>query len=264
MHSSVPCPVCQHITSFRKRNRFFPCVGKFILGLFVLVRLGYHIVSTYGVAWKCCNNPARPGMVLSVTKIAEKEDLMKVKIIRSNRKSYSIQVNSDLSVTIRAPRRATDKEIGRILKEKQSWILKQERRIREQKNLYEELGMKPLTREEIEKLADQAVEYIPGRVEYFAKKEGISYGRITIRNQKTRWGSCSSRGNLNFNCLLMLAPPEVIDYVVVHELCHRRQMNHQKAFWDEVEKILPEYKKSQEWLKEEGSILMKRMTGEIY
>lgn len=203
------------------------------------------------------------GMFLSVIKIVEKEDSMEVKMIRSNRKTYSIQVNSDLSVTIRAPRRATDKEIGQILKEKQSWILKQQEKIREQKNLYEELGMKPFTREEIEKLADQAVEYIPRRVEYFAKKEGISYGRITIRNQKTRWGSCSSRGNLNFNCLLMLAPPEVIDYVVVHELCHRRQMNHQKAFWDEVEKILPEYKKSQEWLKKEGSILMKRMTGEI-
>ena len=81
------------------------------------------------------------------------------------------------------------------------------------------------------KLASKALDYIPGRVKYYADIIGVTYGKITIRNQKTRWGSCSSKGNLNFNCLLMLMPPEVIDYVVVHELCHRKQMNHSKAFW---------------------------------
>ena len=94
---------------------------------------------------------------------------------------------------------------------------------------------------------------IPERVEYFAKVIGVTYGKITVRNQKTRWGSCSSKGNLNFNCLLMLAPPEVLDYVVVHELCHRKQMNHSKAFWLEVEKVLLNYKEVRKWLKEEGS-----------
>ncbi|MDY5956330.1 MAG: M48 family metallopeptidase, partial [Frisingicoccus sp.] len=110
-------------------------------------------------------------------------------------------------------------------------------------------NMKPLTRDELQKLADEAVEYIPKRVEHFAKIIGVDYGRITIRNQKTRWGSCSSKGNLNFNCLLMLTPPEVIDYVVVHELCHRKEMNHSKAFWSEVEKVIPNYKEYVEWLK---------------
>ncbi|MDY3888895.1 MAG: M48 family metallopeptidase, partial [Agathobacter sp.] len=86
------------------------------------------------------------------------------------------------------------------------------------------------------------MEYIPKRVAYFADIMGVDYGRITIRMQKTRWGSCSSKGNLNFNCLLMLAPPEVIDYVVVHELCHRKEMNHSKAFWREVERVLPDYR----------------------
>ena len=82
---------------------------------------------------------------------------------------------------------------------------------------------------------------------------------ITIRNQKTRWGSCSSKGNLNFNCLLMLTPPEVIDYVVVHELCHRKEMNHSGAFWAEVEKVLPDYKEQVKWLKENGGQIIGRM-----
>lgn len=94
---------------------------------------------------------------------------------------------------------------------------------------------------------------------YFAKQIGVTYGRITIRNQKTRWGSCSSKGNLNFNCLVMLTPLEVIDYVVVHELCHRKEMNHSKAFWAEVEKVLPNYKEQVKWLKENGGQIIGRM-----
>ena len=153
---------------------------------------------------------------------------MEVTVIRSNRKTMAIQVNSDLTVTVRAPMRASSKEI------------------------------EPLSYAEIQELADKALEYIPGRVAYFSKQVGVNYGGITIRNQKTRWGSCSSKGNLNFNCLLMLTPPEVIDYVVVHELCHRKEMNHSKAFWDEVAKILPDYKNQVQWLKNEGGRIMRR------
>ena len=88
---------------------------------------------------------------------------------------------------------------------------------------------------------------------------GVTYGRITIRNQVSRWGSCSSVGNLNFNCLLMLAPPEVRDYVVVHELCHRKEMNHSPAFWAEVEKMIPDYKAHKKWLKDNGTALISRL-----
>ena len=178
---------------------------------------------------------------------------MKVTVIRSNRKTVAIQVNSDLSVTVRAPRSVSEKDIEEILKKKEAWISKHIEKIKETKERFEAEPTEKLTREKVIARADEALKVIPERVEYFAKVIGVTYGKITVRNQKTRWGSCSSKGNLNFNCLLMLAPPEVLDYVVVHELCHRKQMNHSKAFWLEVEKVLPNYKEVRKWLKEEGS-----------
>ena len=100
---------------------------------------------------------------------------------------------------------------------------------------------------------------IPRRVSYFAEKIGVSYGKITLRQQKTRWGSCAVNGNLNFNWLLILAPPQVLDYVVVHELCHRIEMNHSRAFWEEVETVLPDYRERQRWLKDNGWRLMEEL-----
>ena len=88
---------------------------------------------------------------------------------------------------------------------------------------------------------------------------GESCSLITIRNQKTRWGSCSSRGNLNFNVMLMLCPPDVIDYVVVHELSHLKHMDHSPAFWAEVASVLPDYAASRNWLKQNGATLLARM-----
>lgn len=178
---------------------------------------------------------------------------MKVTVIRSNRKTVAIQVNSDLSVTVRAPYSASEKDIEEILKKKEAWISRHIEKIKKTKERFEAEPTEKLTREKVIALAEEALKVIPERVEYFAKVIGVTYGKITVRNQKTRWGSCSSKGNLNFNSLLMLAPPEVLDYVVVHELCHRKQMNHSKAFWLEVEKVLPNYKEVRKWLKEEGS-----------
>ncbi len=178
---------------------------------------------------------------------------MKVTVIRSNRKTVAIQVNSDLSVTVRAPYSASEKDIEEILKKKEAWISRHIEKIKKTKERFEAEPTEKLTREKVIALAEEALKVIPERVEYFVKVIGVTYGKITVRNQKTRWGSCSSKGNLNFNCLLMLAPPEVLDYVVVHELCHRKQMNHSKAFWLEVEKVLPNYKEVRKWLKEEGS-----------
>ncbi|MBQ0026280.1 MAG: M48 family metallopeptidase [Lachnospiraceae bacterium] len=109
---------------------------------------------------------------------------------------------------------------------------------------------------ELFELTKKAKKYIPERVAYYAPLVGVSYGRIAIRHQRSRWGSCSAAGNLNFNCLLMLAPPEVIDSVVVHELCHLKVMNHSKKFYDEVLRVMPEYRTAHKWLRLHGRELM--------
>ena len=88
---------------------------------------------------------------------------------------------------------------------------------------------------------------------YYARNMGVTYGRISIREQKTRWGSCSSVGNLNYNWKLVLMPPGVLDYVVVHELAHRREMNHSAAFWKVVATWMPDYKKYRKWLRDNGN-----------
>ena len=184
---------------------------------------------------------------------------MDVQIIRSKRKTIGIEVNVEGAVIVRAPKRVSKREIERLLKEKETWIMKSIAKMQQRKAEIESNSEPSLTMDGIHELANRALEYIPQRVAYYAPIVGVDYGRITIRNQKTRWGSCSGKGNLNFNCLLMLTPAEVIDYVVVHELCHRIEMNHSKAFWSEVERVLPGYKSARKWLKDNGDRVMRRM-----
>lgn len=181
----------------------------------------------------------------------------KVEVVYSNRKSVAIQIKPDGTVVLRAPYGVPKRELNRILEEKRSWIEVHLQEIKEREA--EQKALPKFSMQEIKELANKALAYIPERVKYYAPIVGVNYTRITIRNQKTRWGSCSSKGGLNFNCLLMLTPPEVIDYVVVHELCHRKEMNHSKAFWAEVEKVLPDYKSAKRWLKENGGELISRM-----
>ena len=110
-----------------------------------------------------------------------------------------------------------------------------------------------LSESELKEITKKAKKIIPIKVAYFADKMGVSYGRISIRHQRTRWGSCSSEGNLNFNALLMLMPNELVDYVVVHELAHRKELNHSKRFYGVVESFLPDYKNREAQLKEVGA-----------
>ena len=175
-------------------------------------------------------------------------------IIRSSRKTMSLEIKADGSVVVRAPLRLSETKIQKFVEEKQEWILKKLEKI--QKRDAQKKNVQKLSALERQHLQNKACVVIPRRVAYYAEKLGVSYGKITMRRQKTRWGSWAANGNLNFNWLLILAPPEVLDYVVVHELCHRREMNHSQAFWKEVEKILPDYRERQKWLKDNGWRLM--------
>lgn len=174
------------------------------------------------------------------------------KLIKTNRKTLEIQIKPNNELVIRVPKRMSEEEIYRFVKSKEGWIQKHLHNNAESQREEAER----LSEEEIKALADAAAQVIPERVRYYAPLVGVTYGRITIRNQKTRWGSCSAKGNLNFNCLLMLAPPEVLDSVVVHELCHRKEMNHSQRFYKEVYRVFPEYDKWHDWLKKNGSHLI--------
>lgn len=181
---------------------------------------------------------------------------MDYKIIRSRRKTVGFEIK-DGKLIVRAPAGMTDGEIDRFVIRHMSWI---EKNIRKSEIAREKREITPkLKDEELDALRRRAEEYIPERVAYYAPIVGVTYGKITVRCQKTRWGSCSSKGNLSFNCLLMLLPPEVIDSVVVHELCHRREMNHSKNFYSWVYKVFPQYDKWHRVLNLNGRDIMNRV-----
>ncbi|MBQ9210302.1 MAG: M48 family metallopeptidase [Clostridia bacterium] len=183
---------------------------------------------------------------------------MEINVIRSNRKTIAAEIRQN-KLIIRAPWYATNEDINRFLRDHQKWIDTHLAKAQAREKAKE--GIHKLTQEEIQALANRACEVIPARVAHYAPLIGVTYGRITIRCQRSRWGSCSSKGNLNFNCLLMLTPPEVIDSVVVHELCHRKEMNHSDRFYAEVLRVFPDYWAQHQWLKENGDMLL-AMLGE--
>ena len=174
-------------------------------------------------------------------------------LVRSNRKTISIVIRPTGEVEVRCPKRCSKRDVEAFLVSKEAWIQGHLEKIAERP------AVTALSETEQKALAKLAAQVLPSKVQHFAAVIGVSYGRITIRSQRTRWGSCSAKGNLNFNCLLMLCPEEVMDYVVIHELCHRKEMNHSPAFWAEVETYCPDYRIHRKWLKENGASLIARL-----
>lgn len=183
-----------------------------------------------------------------------------VEIRRSRRRTMSLEVTPNGCVLLRAPYGMPEAEIRRFVAQKADWIQKHVDKAMERNRQLSRL--RKLTPDDLQVLADQALEILPKKVAYYARIMGVTYGRITIRNQRSLWGSCSAKGNLNFNCLLMLTPEAVQDYVVVHELSHRREMNHSERFWRQVEAILPDYREARKWLKEQGTLLIRSAHGD--
>lgn len=166
-------------------------------------------------------------------------------VIQSRRKTIAISIDPDQKILVKAPVQISHDEIQKIVEKKAGWIVKKRKELAKYQAQTEP--------------QEQAGQWICQRAEHYNEELREPVNRICIKDQKSRWGSCSSKRNLNFNWRIIMAPPEVADYVVVHEMCHLRHLNHSPEFWKEVAGILPDYKERRKWLREHGSELMKKI-----
>lgn len=174
-------------------------------------------------------------------------------ILRSSRRTIAIEIKPDGRVLVRCPRKMGEQAVRGFVESKRGWI-EDHLQTLDRRPKYP-----PLTEEELAELTKVTRDFVTRRAAFYAPQMGVTYGKISVRKQKTRWGSCSGEGNLSFNCLLALMPPEIADYVVVHELCHRKEMNHSARFWAQVRGVLPDYESRRKWLKEKGGALISRL-----
>lgn len=168
---------------------------------------------------------------------------MEYEVIYSGRKTISLCIKEGRLV-VRAPYRTKKERIDSVIASHEGWIKKHIVKQAERNKKYENL-----TEEKISLLRKEAKQILPDKVSYYANLMGLKYGRITITGAKTRFGSCSSKGNLSFSYRLMLYPEAAIDYVVVHELAHLYEMNHSPRFYKIIEAVLPDYKERIKLLK---------------
>ena len=178
---------------------------------------------------------------------------MQYQLIRSNRKTLAIEITLQGQLLVRCPNRMPLRDIEAFLESTRDWIEKHMESIEARPQ------EPPFTEAELHQMADMLIPILQARLPRFAQLLGVTFKKVTVRNQTTLWGSCSSDGNLNFNCLLAAAPAEVQNYVMVHELCHLLEMNHSPAFWANVEQIIPDYKRHRKWLKDNGGSLIRRL-----
>lgn len=214
------------------------------------------------------------------------EDTLINKIIRSKRRTLGLEITSDASLIIRAPLRASIKDINRVVDQKRSWILEKQKKaktrgqkkfqyqfIEGEEVLYLGEAYKLRITEDWQRPLDfngeefllardyecqakrlfeawylkRAEEILEPRVKFFAQIANQPYSRIMISNAKTRWGACNSQRKLHFSWRLMMAPLDKIDYVIAHEVAHLQELNHSKRFWDKLESLMPDYKVHQQW-----------------
>ena len=168
---------------------------------------------------------------------------MEYKVIYSKRKTISISIENCEPV-IKAPVGTDEKTLRRIVEKHSKWISSHVEYQRKKLALF-----KDLSTEDINKLKKDAKIYFKEKTDYYAKIMDINYGRITITSAQKRFGSCSSKGDISFSYRLMLYPEAAREYVVVHELAHRKEMNHSKRFYDIISSVMPDYKERKLLLK---------------
>ena len=165
---------------------------------------------------------------------------MDYRVIRSNRRTLGMQITED-GILVRAPYFATPGQIERFVQEHAAWAEAQLRKQAEKRAAFS--AVKVMTPQQFERLKKLARTLVPQRIAHYAPMVGVAsrVNKVFIRCQRTKWGSCSANGNININCLLLLAPPQVLDSVVVHELCHLYEFNHSPRFWERVSRYMPDY-----------------------
>ena len=173
------------------------------------------------------------------------EGLIPCEVVRSSRKTIAIQITAEGRLVLRIPRRASVQAAMRFAEEHRDWI-----EVHYKEAVERQRNRKTYGAEEIRNFTEKLRPVLMHRVALYAACMGVTYGKITIRNQKTRWGSCSAAGNLNFNWRLALLPEDLMNYVIVHELAHRLEMNHSARFWTQVENILPDWRERRRRLRE--------------
>jgi len=173
-------------------------------------------------------------------------------LIRSQRRSVSLQINEDATLVVRAPMRASMRYIMSVICKNETWIIKTQQETHRENQIASFIQLSDAQKRHYKKAARHI---ITQRVSFFASQHGFEYGKIRITSASRRWGSCNEKNDLCFTWKLVLARPGAVDYVVVHELAHTVHKNHGKRFWAKVEKILPEYKMENKWLKTNGHLL---------
>jgi len=176
-------------------------------------------------------------------------------VVKSSRRTLSIELKNG-GVTVRAPYFTSKARIREFVQKHTRWIQNNLKKVRRQQAAQENANR--LTQKELDALYAKAKAVLPERVSYYASLLHVKYGRITIRCQRTKWGSCSAKGNLNFNCLLMLCPDDVRDSVVAHEVSHLLELNHSARFYEVLYGIFPDYDRCRKWLTQNGAALMAR------
>lgn len=166
---------------------------------------------------------------------------------RSGRKTIAIHVKSDGSVEVRAPHWAKQEAIDAFVRKKEEWIRGTQEKMTIRKAEQRVIALSP---RQVLAAKQEAKAYLNERCAHFAPRMGVQYKGVKVNSARARWGSCTSAGSLNFTYRLIFAEPELIDYVVVHELAHRREMNHSPQFWEVVEQILPDYRQRRKALGE--------------
>jgi predicted metal-dependent hydrolase len=220
-------------------------------------------------------------------------DIIVEQIIRSHRRSIALEITREGQLVVRAPIRAPIELIQKLVHQKRNWIRAKQDLVKSKQNqasikefvdgeLFLYLGQNYplkivdqadqsltfqnqflLSRNHLHQAKDifiawyrtSAMQLFTERAAWYASLFGLSYTSIKINNAKTRWGSCSAKGTLNFNYRLILAPLPVIDYMIVHELAHLVERNHSTAYWNQVVRMLPDYTEPRRWLRKNGYLL---------